>query len=159
MRRDIVSQVEMAKATDQLVSEADYVQLSRLVIEHGWRADHGRADTLHELYVEDGELDVGTPLRGRKAIRDWGRQLVESPPWRTIRHVCGNMRFVTDGPNAAMGTTVLTVFMVAGEGTGTTVPFNVGEDHDRFVRTEEGWKFASRRWVDLFARGDALNLP
>ena len=30
------------------------------------------------------------------------------------------------------------VFMVAGEQASTTVPFNVGEDHDRFVRTEQG---------------------
>ena len=35
--------------------------------------------------------------------------------------------------------------------------FSVGEDHDRFVRTEEGWRFVSRRWIELFARGDVLN--
>ncbi len=33
------------------------------------------------------------------------------------------------------------------------------EDHDRFVRSEHGWKFVSRRWVGLFARGDVPNLP
>src|SRR5258705_8605775 len=42
------------------------------------------------------------------------------------------VRFVYDGNNAAIGTTALTVFMVAGEQASTTVPFNVGEDHDRF---------------------------
>ena len=69
------------------------------------------------------------------------------------------MRFVCDGGNAAIGTTVLTVFMVAGEQAPTSVPFSVGEDHDTFERTEQGWKFASRRWVELIARGDALDLP
>ena len=64
-----------------------------------------------------------------------------------------------DGDNAAIGTTVLTVFMVAGSGPATTQPFSVGEDHDLFVRTEEGWRFVSRRWDELFARGDVLNLP
>jgi SnoaL-like domain len=98
-------------------------------------------------------------LRGREAIREWGRQLVANPPWRVIRHVCGNMRFLYDGDNAAIGTTVLTVFMVSGSGPATTAPFSVGEDHDRFVRTEEGWRFVSRRWVELFARGDVLKLP
>ena len=39
------------------------------------------------------------------------------------------------------------------------MPLSVGEDHDRFVPTEEGWKFVSRRRVELFARGDTLNLP
>jgi hypothetical protein len=100
-----------------LVSEADHLQLSCLVTEHAWRVDHGRADTVHELYAEDGALDVGTPLRGRQAIHEWGRRLVEVPPWRSIRHVCGNMRFVADGVGAAEGTTILTVFMVAGRAT------------------------------------------
>ena len=133
----------------KLVNESDHIELSRLVTEHAWRVDNGRADTLHELYVDDGVLDVGTPLRGRAAIREWGRQLVAAAPWRAIRHVCGNMRFVADGANAAIGRTILTVF---GPGGSTTLPWRVGEDHDRFIRTEHGWRLASRRWVELFAR-------
>ena len=155
-----MSQTKSAITVEQLVSEADHVQLSRLFTEHAWRADQGRVDTIHELYVDDGELSLGpTPLRGREAILEWGRQLVENPPWRSIRHVCGNMRFVSDGPDAAEGTTILTVFMAAGSEPATTQPFSVGEDHDRFVRTDNGWRFVSRRWVELFARGDVLNLP
>ena len=154
-----MASVKPATAPEQLVDHADYIELSRLVIEHGWRTDNGRADTVHELYVDDGVLDLGSPMRGRLAIRDWGRQLVQSPPWRIIRHVCGNMRFVADGPNDAHGTTVLTVFMVAGPAAPTTVAFDVGEDHDRFVRTDDGWRIASRRWVELFRRGDVLELP
>ena len=33
------------------VSDTDYLQLSRLVTEAGWRDDIGQADTLHELFV------------------------------------------------------------------------------------------------------------
>jgi hypothetical protein len=157
-----MSQAKNSLISEQLslVNESDYVQLSRLVLEHAWRADNGRADTIHELYVDDGVLDLPpAPLRGRQAIHEWGRQLVQAPPWRIIRHVCGNMRFVTTGENTAGGTTVLTVFMVAGPGAATTQPFAVGEDHDEFVRTEQGWKLVSRLWVELFARGDALSLP
>ena len=98
-------------------------------------------------------------MRGRQAILEWGRQIVDNTPWQTIRHVCGNMRFVYDGDNAAIGTSVLTVFMVAGEQASTTVLFSLGEDHDRFVRAEQGWRIVSRRWVELFTRGDVLNLP
>jgi SnoaL-like domain len=145
--------------SDQLVSDADHVELCRLVIELSWGTDNGRADTLHELWAEDGELDLGsTILRGREAIAEWGRHLVESPPWRTIHHVCGNMRFVTDGPDAAVGSTMLIVFMDA-DGTRSSVPWNVGEDHDRFVRTEHGWRFVSRRWVELYERGDTIDIP
>jgi hypothetical protein len=155
-----MSQTKSGPRVEQLVSETDHVQLSRLVNEHAWRADNGRADTIHELYIDDGELSLGpSALRGREAILDWGRQLVANPPWRVIRHICGNMRFVYDGPDKAAGTTILTVFMVAGSEAAKTQPFSVGEDHDRFVRTEAGWRFVSRRWVELFARGDVLNLP
>jgi SnoaL-like protein len=149
-----------ATAAPPLVGEADYVQLSRLVIEHAWRVDNGRADTVHELYVDDGELVVPpAPVRGRQALREWGQRIVQAPAWRSIRHVCGNMRFVTDGADTAEGTTLLTVFMVAGPGAGTTLPWSVGEDHDRFVRTEVGWKLVSRHWVELFTRGDNVPLP
>jgi len=145
---------------DQLVSQSDYIELSRLVIEHTYRNDSGRPDTVHELYAEDGVLELqGTTLRGRQAIAEWGRQLVKNPPWRIIRHVCGNMRFVADGPDAAEGITILTVYMVSGPGAATTLPLQVGEDHDRFVRTPEGWRLASRRWVELFSRGEGLTLP
>ena len=88
-------------AAERLVTESDHVELSRLVTEHAWRTDHGRADTLHELYVDDGVLEVGAPLRGRDAIREWGRQIVAAAPWRCIRRACSNMRFVADGPDVA----------------------------------------------------------
>ena len=40
-----MSQTKSATAAEQLVGESDHVQLSRLVTEHAWRADNGRADT------------------------------------------------------------------------------------------------------------------
>jgi hypothetical protein len=141
------------------VSDADYVQLSRFVIDFVWRIDNGYADSVHELWTEDGELDLGfTIIRGKQAIAEWGKQLVDTPAWQTIRHVCGNMHFVSDGDDAAFGTTVLTVFMDP-DGSKPSEPFSIGEDHDRFVRTENGWRLASRQWVESFSRGDGLTLP
>jgi hypothetical protein len=49
--------------------------------------------------------------------------------------------------------TILTVFM--DDETSSSVPWVVGEDHDRFVRTEHGWRFKSRQWKPLFARPKA----
>ncbi len=60
------------------------------------------------------------------------------------------MRFTVIGDNEAEGVTILTVFM--DDDTNSSIPWVVGEDHDRFVRTEQGWKFKSRRWKQLFAR-------
>jgi len=139
------------------LADTDYAELSRLVTEAAWRVDLGRADTLHELFVDEGEL-ILPPLsvRGRQAIYEWGRRLVDAHTYRCIRHVCSNMRFTALDADTAEGSTILTVFMVAGSGSATTLPWSVGEDHDQFVRTEHGWRILTRRWVELFTRQEAL---
>ena len=135
----------------QLVTDADHVELERLVTEAAWRVDEGKSDTLHELFTDDGVLVLGTnELKGRDAIQAWGRQLEQAHTYKCIRHVAGNMRFVLVGENEAEGVTILTVFM--DDETSSAVPWLVGEDHDRFVRTPQGWRFKSRQWKQLFAR-------
>jgi SnoaL-like domain len=135
------------------VIDADYVQLSRLVTEITWRIDHGEAEMVHELFVDDGVLNLGAvTLSGREEIREWGRKLVDHPTYPGIRHVTTNMRFVADGADQAVGTTIVTAYLDQGNPRRATLPFVVGEDQDRFVRTDQGWRFASRRWDALFER-------
>jgi hypothetical protein len=139
-----------AALPEQLVSDADHLSLSRLVVEISWRIDHGQADRVWELFVADGVLDTsGTPLVGHDAIRNWGRARVASTV-RT-RHICSGMRFIDRGNGRATGSTLLTVFMHDGEGRGPAVPAVVGEDTDEFVRAGAGWQFASRTFETLFA--------
>ena len=112
---------------EQLVSDADHVSLPRLVVEIAWRIDHGRADSVWELFVPDGVLDTGgTPLAGHDPIREWRRG---GPPRACERD--------TSAP--------------ACDGPGSAVPAVVGEDTDEFVRTDAGWRFVSRRFERLFA--------
>ena len=137
----------------RLVSDADHLQLTRLVTEITWRIDHDEAARVHELFADDGVLEVGeSRLRGHEEIGDWGRTLAEEHAYPGIRHVCTNMRFVRDGEDHAVGSSLLTAYLDQGQAGAATLPFAVGEDHDRFVRTEAGWRFASRRWVPLFER-------
>ncbi|HEX4091537.1 MAG TPA: nuclear transport factor 2 family protein [Trebonia sp.] len=134
---------------EQLVSDADHLALSRLVVEIAWRIDHGQADTVWELFVPDGVLAAsGAPLIGHEAIRDWGRARVAAAV-RT-RHICSGMRFTDAGDGRAVGSTLLTVFQQHGEGRGPAVPSVVGEDTDEFIRTEAGWRFVSRSFEVLF---------
>jgi hypothetical protein len=134
---------------EQLVSEADHLALSRLVEEISWRIDHGRADSVWELFVPDGVLAAGgTPLIGRDAIRAWGRARVASAA-RT-RHIISGMRFTDGGDGRATGSTLLTVFIHEGDGRGPATPSVVGEDTDEFVRTDAGWRFVSRTFEVLF---------
>jgi SnoaL-like protein len=134
----------------QLVSDADHIQLSRLVTEITWRIDHRQADTIDELFAHDGVLNIGERnLEGRQQIKEWGTTVVDAYPG--IRHAVSNVRFVADGNDAADGVALVTAYL-ADDGTATTIPFQVGEDIDRFVRTAEGWRFTSRRWNTLFTR-------
>lgn len=129
------------------LADADHAALARLVTEIVWRIDHGQADTVHELFVEDGEMVLGpASLTGREQIATWGRERAGSP--FTSRHVCTNMRFVPDGTDGALGSTVVTVYRYSGAGLGDTTAHGVGEYTDRFVRTADGWRFVSRR-IDL----------
>jgi hypothetical protein len=141
-------------ATDeQLVGDADHLALARLVTEIAWRIDHGKADTVHELFVHEGEMDLGqTSLKGREKIREWGRERVKAT--YTTRHACMNMRFIADGDDRAEGTTLLIQYLDEGDGRGTTLPRAIGEDRDRFMRTEQGWRFVSRSFEQFFVRHD-----
>ena len=139
-------------AGEPAVSDVDHVQLARLITEISWRIDHGRAAMVYELFVDDGEMSLGPEqvLQGRDAIREWGLQ-IERATWR-IRHVSTNMRFVSEGDGAASGISLVTAYMAEGQEPGTTLPWAVGEDHDQFVRTSDGWRLRSRRWQPLFMR-------
>jgi hypothetical protein len=133
------------------VSDVDHLALARLVTEAAWCVDDGKADTLAELFTEDGVLVLDDrELRGREAIRQWGSRLEAARTYQCIRHVVSNMRFTLVGDGEAKGVTVLTVFM--DDEAHSAIPWVVGEDHDHFARTEAGWRFTSRRWTPLFTR-------
>ncbi len=138
---------------EQLVPDADHVALERLVTEVTWRIDHGRAESISELFVSEGIMDLGeTRLQGREAIHPWGILLQTDNTYPGIRHVSTNMRFVLEGNDKARGTCLVTAYVDEADGPGSTLPLVVGEDHDTFVRTEEGWRFLSRTWDPLFFR-------
>ena len=89
---------------EQLVSDADHLALSRLVEEISWRIDHGRADSVWELFVPDGVLATsGAPLVGHDAIRAWGKARAPPPPRGrgTSCRACGSPTTATVALQAA----------------------------------------------------------
>lgn len=134
---------------EQMVSGSDHLELTRLVVEMAWRIDHGASDSVHELFVEEGVLDLGpAKVEGRLAIRDWGRE--RRTVSYTTRHVLSNMRFVADGSERAVGSSTQTVFLSDGTEANPTMPLAVSEYHDRFVRTDQGWRFSSHTIEHVF---------
>lgn len=124
---------------DDQLSDADLMELNRLVSELAWRVDHRRADAVADLFVDDGEMVLGSAaMRDREEIGAWGRQRASAG--YATRHVCTNMRFEASGDGAATGTTV-TLYLHNGDGPGDTTAYAVGEYQDQFVRTPAGWRF------------------
>lgn len=135
---------------DGQLADADLLELTRLVTELAWRIDHRRSDAAADLFVDDGEMVLGpAAMHGRGEIEAWGRDRVGVD--YTTRHVCTNMRFVASGDDAATGTIVVTVYRHTGASPGDTRALTVGEYTDQFVRTPAGWRFRSRRIVQLFS--------
>jgi SnoaL-like domain len=131
------------------LTDADLLELARLVTELAWRIDHRRSDTAADLFTGDGEMVLGpAAMHGRHEIEAWGRQRAAVD--YTTRHVCTNLRFEACGDDAATGTTVVTVYRHTGDGPGDTRALTVGEYTDQFVRTSAGWLFRSRRIEQLF---------
>lgn len=110
-------------------------------------ADAREADALAALFAPDAVFDrLGTPLRGRDAIRD---VIAGRAPGVWTRHVCSNVNIVVaaDG-RSATGTADLD--LERGQDGIEAVERLRGAYTDEFELTDEGWKFRRRavRLVD-----------
>ena len=97
------------------------------------------------LYAEQGTMTRPTapdaPIVGRAAIL----AAFQARPARASRHIVGNIVIDVESNGSASGESAMLLF------TGTAAPL-VGSFHDRFVRTDDGWRFAERRGSIVFDR-------
>lgn len=108
------------------------LEIQQLSAEHAYRIDHNQADTLHELFAEQGSL-LGLPpkdLIGRDAIAAWGVERVKLA--RTCRHMETNHRVYLEG-DRILGTVYATVYRTDSEDTTNTAPFMIGDYEDEYV--------------------------
>lgn len=133
-------------------------QCERLIVEYCRLVDFGRAAEIADLFCEDGEWrGVDLHLHGREQIREWftKRQGVTR---RVSRHVCTNVGVdVLSEDEAESVCYMINYRHDRQEGdlalpVPVEVPKFIGELHDRFRRTPEGWRFASRRVDVSFVR-------
>jgi len=105
-------------------------------------------DAFLTLFTEDAVLDAGKRLEGLAAIRE---DLRHRPDELRTRHVISNTFIDVVSGDAARGISYLTLYRYRGKESlrPGPVPLHgpaaVGHYEDRFVRTAEGWRFASRR--------------
>jgi len=114
-------------------------ECTRLINLYANLNDEARWEEAVALYAEDGLMTrptaPDTPVVGREALL---AAFLSRPP-RTSQHVVGNIVVDVESEDAASAKSAILLF------TSKDGPPLVGTYRDRFVRTEEGWRFSERR--------------
>jgi hypothetical protein len=130
----------------------------RLIVEYCRRVDFGHASQIADLFCENGEWQ-GTDLHlhDREQIREWFVKR-EGVARRVSRHVCTNVAVdVLSEDEAQCVCYMINYRHDRQEGdlsmpVPAEVPKFIGELHDHFRLTPDGWRFASRRVEVAFVR-------
>jgi SnoaL-like domain len=140
---------------DRLLAER---ACERLIVDYCRLVDFGNAAQIADLFTEDGVWSgVDLVLTGREEIREWFVKR-EALLRRVSRHICTNVGVDVVSPDEAKSTCYLVNYRHdRKEGDDTMpapgdIPKFVGECHDEFQRTPEGWRFARRRVEVAFVR-------
>lgn len=119
--------------------------------------DHRRSEEAAALFAEDGAwIRRGRPIRGKAELL----ASFQRGGTRVNRHVgAATLITVQDEDHAEGVTYYLALHHDPGTGDAKLpLPFEppttMGEWHDKFVRTPQGWRFAERSTVRVFAGGE-----
>jgi SnoaL-like domain len=133
-------------------------ECERLIVEYCRLVDFGHATQIADLFCEEGEWHgVDLDLVGREEIRKWFAAR-EGLTRRVSRHVCTNVAVDLVSDYEAESTCYMINYRHDRQEGDLTMPVPVevpkfiGELHDRFIHTTDGWRFASRRVVVSFVR-------
>lgn len=129
-----------------------YQDCMNLVNDYALYRDRFDADSFSSLFTEDASLTVVSQTwDGRAAIRERIQNLDSSS---FIRHLMSTIRITPVDANHATGISYATIYS-APDGTNTVEGFALmGEYHDEFVRTPEGWKIQTRVLQSVFSYND-----
>lgn len=132
----------------------------RLSHAYSKHVDFREYDAFVELFAEDGVLNTGFELKGKEAIREGMKR--RSGRLRS-RHVVTNLIVDVVDEDHAEGITYLTLYRLITEEArdpSNVLPLEgpaaVGHYTDKYIRTPEGWRFASRVLEFAFQNPDAF---
>ena len=129
----------------------------KLISEYCHLVDFGNASAIAQLFILEGRWSgPGVDMVGQSEI-EAGFSARQAVTRRQSRHLCTNVSIDVEGDEARGLCYLLNFRHDSRSGTAETpapagLPKYVGEYHDRFVRTDQGWRFASRRFDLAFLR-------
>ena len=142
---------------DALRDLLDHRACERLIMRYTHLVDSGRAAEIADLFTADGVWRTDDfSMDGRDEIRA-GFERRQGVTRRQSRHVCTNVVVEVDGDRATGLCYLVNYRHDSSSGTAehpapADVPKFVGEYHDVFVRTDDGWRFADRYCDMVFVR-------
>lgn len=113
-----------------------------LIMDYAYFRDHKNAEALAALFTDDAELSIlGDVRKGREAIR----QRLAEMSGNTV-HLMSTIRISKLSESEATGVSYVTVYaMPPGDDPHTVDGWaGIGEYHDTFRKTADGWKIAKR---------------
>jgi hypothetical protein len=130
----------------------------RLIMEYSRLVDFGEAAAVAALFTEDARWE-GTDLllTGRGEIRAWFERR-EGIARRVSRHVFTNVMIDVVSPTEATGLSYMINYRHDREEGDESLPVVmevpkwIGEAHDTFRLTDDGWRYSSRRVEPAFMR-------
>ncbi len=146
------------RQNDALAELLDERAIHKLMTEYTRFVDFGEAGAIAELFTDDGVWDgPGVRMAGKDEVRRFfGERAAVTR--RTSRHVITNIAIELTGPDTAVALSYLINYRHDSGGEVVLPvpaghPKYVGEYHDRFLRTADGWRFAERVFTNTFLRG------
>ena len=118
--------------------------IRELVARYAHAADRGRFDDVGALFADDGMLEmpdgrrIVSPMAIRAFLIETSATMQVASTGSFIRHHVSSHQVTLEGEHGAAGFAYF--FVVTDRG-----PDHWGRYADRYVRTADGWRFASRR--------------
>lgn len=141
-----------------MVDDTSRVRIERaceaLVVNYTHYVDFGEAARVAELFTHDGVWESGeTSMVGAEQIRR-GFESRQKMTGRTSRHACTNLHVDVIDERNAQGLVYFTLYRHDGDATPAPLdgPLMVGQYRDRFVLTDDGWRFTHRTAEAAFVR-------
>lgn len=148
----LIAALCFSASTTSFAAEDVYRACSNLVTDYAYHRDQFNSVEFSNLFTENASLTVvNQTWEGRSNIE----QRIEGlKTGSTIRHEMSTIRIVPVDEDHATGVSYATIYAAPEGETSVSGFVLMGEYHDEFVRTAEGWKISKRVLVRKYSLQD-----